>query len=154
VLQRGSEVVASAFTDATGRFGFDQQPAGSYTAKLIGLELTGLRPGHTALEPESQTVLVGGDPVELVFAVVGLLPPRVSGTITCAGSPVEGARVRIVGGEADTTVTTNAQGRYGANDLGTGYHSVFIASAPCITVPSFEVVDLKPGQGVEVNFGG
>jgi hypothetical protein len=152
-LVEGDDVVAAAATDRDGRFGFERRSAGEYVARLLGLELTPLAPGTAALEPPSLVVHVGADPVELVFTVVGLIPPRVNGTVSCHGTPVAGARVRVVGGTTDLSVDTNALGRYAANDLDTGLHTILLESAPCTASPAWEVVDLQPGQAREVNLG-
>lgn len=153
-LVRGADVVATAATDATGSFGFDRQPAGDYTARLVGLELTPFRPNFTALEPAERTFIMGSDPVELTFTLVGLLPPRVSGTVRCSGTLIEGARVRVIGGETDTSALTNVLGRFGVNDLDVGFHTVVLDQAPCSPSPAFHVVNLRLGQGIEVDFAG
>jgi hypothetical protein len=153
LLHDGS-VVATAATDGSGLFSFPKLVDGTYTARMLGLELTPFRPSFTAMEPESTTVHLTGQPVDLVFGLVGLVPPRVAGLVTCNGTPVDGARVRIVGGTTDVTVTTNAQGKYGATDLGTGFHAVILDSAPCTVGSILQVIELRPGQAGEVNFGG
>jgi hypothetical protein len=147
-------VVQVAATDATGQFAFEDVPAGDYTARLVGLELTGLSLLHTAFEPLQQDLTVSGEPVDLVFAAVGLVPGQVGGEVRCGGVPVEGARLRVVGGATDTAVETTGLGRYSAADLAEGSYTVMVEEAPCDTQPSHRVVSLRPGQSVNADFEG
>lgn len=153
-LTSGADVVGVAATDADGTFRFDGIAAGEYVARLTGIELSGLSPNHTAFEPPSQTVRVGAGDAALGFGVVGLIPPRVTGDVTCAGMPAVGALVRVIGGATDIVVSTNEQGRYGATDLGPGHHAVLLIAAPCDVAVSWTAVELLPGQAAEVDFSG
>lgn len=154
VLMRDGAVVRVAATGDDGRFEFDDVPAGEYVARITGIELAGLSPRHTAFEPPEQAVRVPGTPQPVLFGVVGLIPPRVTGDVTCDGLPVAGATIRVVGGATDVEVVTNEQGRFGATDLGPGHHVVIPVSTPCPLSPAWSVVDLLPGQAAEVDFGG
>jgi hypothetical protein len=86
--------------------------------------------------------------------VVALIPPRITGDVFCAGTPVDGARVRVVGGAADVTSLTNAQGKYGALDLLPGHYAVFPVDAPCAVTPLYHALELRPGQSGRADFGG
>lgn len=154
VLLSAGRVVETAHTDAAGDFRFTTAKAGPYTVRLTGFEIAGLDSRFDAVEPVSQDIVVGGDPAALVFTVVGLIPPRITGEVFCGGAPVAGARVRVVGGNADVTVTTNAQGKYAALDLVPGHYAVIPVSMPCAVTPGFEAVELRPGQSGEVDFTG
>lgn len=153
-LTDGADILAVVATDARGDFAFQDLPAGEYIARLTGIELSTLSPNHTAFEPPEQTVRVASGEATIGFGVVGLIPPRVTGDVRCGGTPVAGARIRVIGGETDVTVTTNEQGRYGATDLGPGHHAVLVVSAPCAITPGWSAVDLLPGQAAEVDFEG
>jgi hypothetical protein len=147
-------VVAVAVTDAAGQFAFSDVPAGDYTARLVGLALTGLSLLHTAFEPLQQSLTVSGEPVDLVFAAVGLVPGKVVGELRCGGLPVEGAKLRVVGGATDARVETGGLGRYSASDLAEGSYTVMVEQAPCAVQPPHRVVSLRPGQSVSADFEG
>lgn len=155
-LLRDGEIVDAAATGASGRVSFAAVPAGTYTMRLTGLELTGLSAKHTSFEPLAQEVVVGsGSPASVVFAGVGLVPARITGVVSCAGAPVPEAAVRVVGGETDVIVTTNAQGRYGATDLAAGHYAVFLVSVPdgCAFEEDHAVADVRIGQQANLDFG-
>lgn len=155
-LLRGGQVVDAAATGAGGHVAFTGVPDGTYTLRLTGLELTGLSPRHTSFEPLSQEVVVGaGAPApSVVFAGVGLVPARITGVVSCAGAPVPDVAMRVVGGETDVTVSTNAQGRYGATDLGAGHYAVFVVAAPaaCVFDEDHAVADVRIGQQANIDF--
>jgi hypothetical protein len=153
-LSSGETLVGVAATDEAGEFALDDIPAGDYIARLTGIELSGLSPRHTAFEPVEQNVRVDGSGAVFGFGVVGLIPPRVTGEITCGGVPAVGAQVRVIGGETDVVVTSNEQGKYGATDLGPGHHAVLLIASPCTISPGWAAVELLPGQAVAVDFGG
>lgn len=154
VLLRDGRAVRSTPTDADGAFAFRDIARGSYGIRLTGLELTALSARHTAFEPVEMAITVAETPVDVLFAAVGLIPPRIVGTVQCAGALVEGARVRVIGGETDEIVTTNAQGRYGATGLTAGQYAVIVVEAPCTIAPPYRAASLRPGQAAEVNFEG
>lgn len=147
-------VIDAAPTDADGRFAFDRVPFGSYTVRVTGLELSALSSRHTVFEPQESSISLSGGPVDLLFAAVGVIPPRVIGDIQCNGTFVEGARVRVVGGQTDVIAVTNAQGRYAATDLAPGNYAVIVTSAPCAVTPAYGVATLLPGQAAEIDFNG
>ena len=118
------------------------------------MDLAGLDPKLDALEPEQQPVQFNGSGTELVFTVVALVPPRITGEVFCAGVPVSGAQVRVVGGNADLTVATNEQGKFGALDLSPGHYAVLPVTTPCVVTPGFHALELKPGQARQADFGG
>ena len=62
--------------------------------------------------------------------------------------------MRVVGGETDVTVSTNAQGRYGATDLGAGHYAVFVVAAPaaCVFDEDHAVADVRIGQQANIDF--
>lgn len=150
-LVRDGIIIDVAATDAAGRFSFEDVPNGSYRAVITGLELSALSLPHTALEPPVQEFTVAGEPVELAFAAVGLIPPRILGFVTCAGQAVQGIAVRVLGGRDDVTVITNDQGKYAATDLDTGHHIVMLPDPPC-GESHMRTANLLPGQSVEVDF--
>lgn len=155
-LLRGGQVVDAAATGAGGHVAFTGVPDGTYTLRLTGLELTGLSPRHTSFEPLSQEVVVGaGAPApSVVFAGVGLVPARITGVVSCAGAPVPDVAIRVVGGETDVVVATNAQGRYGATDLAAGHYAVFLLAAPagCAFDEDHAVADVRIGQQANLDF--
>jgi hypothetical protein len=99
-------------------------------------------------------VSLTSEPVELAFAVVSLVPPRIVGEVTCGRVPVTGARLRVIGGQTDTTVETNEIGKYAAIDLAPGNYAVIVLEAPCVPTTMFQAVELLPGQGVDLDFQG
>lgn len=153
VIIAGGHVVATAHTDAAGHFTFGRLDAGDYTVRLTGLEIAGLDPRFDALEPVVRTVRIPAADA-LVFAVVGLVAPRVTGEIRCGGAPVVGAQVRVIGGSTDATATTDGLGRYAVLDLEPGNYAVIPVTVPCVVSPAFAAVDLRPGQSGEVDFAG
>lgn len=155
-LLQGGDVVRAASTDTEGRFVFADVPPGTYTARLTGLELTGLDLRYVSFAPLEEQVRAGGDPVEVFFAGNGLVAPHVVGNIRCSGSPVMDARVRVVGGEFDTTVSTNVQGTFSATNLSAGNYAVILASDPsgCAFDPLYRVVQLRSGQAATADFTG
>lgn len=154
VLMRDGEVVATSHTDAGGSFGFGSVQAGSYTVRLTGYDIAGLDSRFDVLEPQSQSMLVPDGDGGLVFTVVGVLAPRVTGSVRCAGSPAAGARVRVIGGSTDTTVTADVVGRYALLDLEPGRYAVIAVDAPCDVSPAFHALDLRPGQAGSADFAG
>lgn len=154
VLLQDGRVLRAEATDADGRFAFEDVAAGTYTARLTGLELSELSLRHTAFDPMARDFTLAGEAVELVFTAVGLLPPQVAGRVRCDGVPVEGAEVRVIGGEFDQVVATDAQGTYGATNLVAGHYAVIPVDAPCVLEPRYRAVVIRPGQTVETNFDG
>ena len=154
VLLADSAVIATTHTDATGRFDFGRLEAGSYQVRLAGLALAGLDVRFDTVEPAHRDVSVAGGSEELVFTILTLVPPRITGDVFCAGTPVEGVRMRVVGGATDVVVTTNAQGKYGALDLTPGNYAIIPIDTPCTMAPAFHTIELRPGQSGEADFNG
>lgn len=149
------QVVEATFTDIDGSFSFGEVPDGSYEVFLANLEGAGIDPVFDALEPEVATVQVGAEPLSaLVFAVVGLVPARIAGDISCGGAPQTDATVRVVGGTIDRSVTANPQGRFAALDLLPGKYTVFASTTGCTLAEAVRVVEVLRGQFVEVDFAG
>ncbi len=154
-LIRDGHVRRATPTDSTGAFAFHDIARGQYIVRLTGLELSDLSLRHTAFTPLEDTVSVADrTPVRLFFAAVGLIPPRIVGTVSCGGQPVIGGAVRVIGGAVDTTVSTNAQGKFGATELDPGHYAVIVTSAPCSVTPPFDAVQVLPGQMAQVDFTG
>ena len=153
-LLANDELTATTHTDAAGQFDFGRVGAGTYTVRITGFEIAGIDPRFDAPEPSSRIVTVGQGSSDLVFTIVGLVPPRITGEVRCGGSAVEGARVRVIGGEADVTVVTNALGRYAALNLMPGHYAVIPIESPCVTMPSHHAVELLPGQSGQADFVG
>jgi hypothetical protein len=154
VLIRDGQVVATSHTDAGGSFGFGSVAAGGYTVRLTGYDIAGLDPRFDVLEPQSQSMLVPDGDGAMVFTVVGVLAPRVTGAVTCGGGPAAGARVRVIGGSTDTTVVADAVGRYALLDLEPGRYAVIAVEVPCDASPDFHALDLLPGQAGNADFDG
>jgi hypothetical protein len=153
-LIRDGTVLRAVPTDDGGQFAFPAVEPGRYVVRLTGLEVSGLSPLHTAFTPEEQEILVEGVPLDLTFAVVGLVPAHIVGEVFCGGRPAVGATLRVVGGGTDTVVETDAVGRYGATDLAPGSYTVMAADLPCSVASDLEVVSLSAGQSIFVNFAG
>lgn len=151
-LRQGATTLATTLSTESGGFSFANVPAGDYEVRIAAPELAGLDPIFDALEPESWTVQIGGDPVDLVFAVVGLVPARVTGRITCGGGPAAGARIRVVGGAHDETHAADETGSWSALNLAAGAYTVIPITAPCPLEPAWLAVDLRAGQMIEVDF--
>ena len=154
VLLNEAGVVATSHTDALGRFGFEDPPAGAYAVRLVGLEVAGVDQRFEAAEPPQHEVTVNGDPLELAFTILTLVPARVTGTVRCGGVPVANARVRVVGGETDVVVTTGAQGQFAALDLAAGNYTVLAEDAPCAMRHPYQVVNLRLAQAAVVELEG
>jgi uncharacterized surface anchored protein len=154
-LLSGSRVMRTTHTDANGLFTLENVTAGDYTARLTGFDLTGLNLNATAFDPLQQSVTVDGGSADLAFAAVGLVPPRVTGDVTCDGSAVEGARVRVIGGlDTDVVATTDVRGRYAVNNLVAGTYAVVPVEAPCTLSPPIAAVSIQQGQAGEVDLEG
>lgn len=147
-------VVATTHSDESGQFRFPEVPSGDYRVSLVAPAVAGIDPLFEVLEPESQLVAVGTDPVDLVFAVVGLVPARITGTVRCDGDPVEGLDVRVAGGDIDTSAPTDAVGIFTVLDLDAGVYAVLPGEAPCELDPAQAVVRVLPGEFVDLEFGG
>ena len=147
-------VLETAITDGNGRFSFQGLAQGEYQVRLVAPELAGLDPLFDALEPPSWEVELTADPVDLVFAVVGLVPARITGTIVCGGAAAAGGEVRVVGGETDATAASDAAGIFTVLDLLPGTYAVIPLSPPCVVDPPFVAATVRPGQFVDLSFGG
>lgn len=155
VALRDGVVVRAAATGADGSFAFDGLAPGDYRVRLTGLELSGLSLSHTIFDPLEQAAEVAaGATVDLVFVAVGVIPPRIQGTVTCGGLPVSGARVRLVGGSSDVTVTTDGNGQFGTIDLTEGTYAVIPVDRPCALQPAFRVVEVRKSGTVQAEFAG
>ena len=142
-------------TDSDGAFRFASVPAGASEVRVTGFELAGLTERLTTLEPSKFDIhLDDGQSLDLFFAAVGLVPPRVVGLVRCGGVPVQGAQVRLVGGATDTVVVSNAQGKYAVTDLDPGHYAVVVVDAPCTVGPRFGTAHVLAGQLATVDFDG
>lgn len=154
-LLNDGRILRTAHTDEGGSFSFGQVPEGSYSLRLSGFELAAINPRATAFDPIEAPVTVSGDPVDVTFAAVGLIPPRVVGTVTCDGREVVGARLRVVGGvDTDRTVDTDVRGVYAVTNVSEGTYGVQLLEAPCEIAPDFKVVTVGKGQAGDVDFAG
>lgn len=147
-------VRAVTVSDANGRFAFEDVEQGEYRVRLIAPALAGLDPLYYALEPEEFTVSVASDPLEVVLAVVGIVPARVTGTVLCGGAPAVGVEVRVIGGSADVVGATDSGGFFTVLDLLPGTYAVIPVSAPCDLEPRYQAVHLRPGEFKVMDFGG
>ena len=148
--------VAAAVTGDDGTFRFGALPDGSYEVVPVGLDLAGLDPRFDVMEPPRDTaVLSGGEAPGLVFAVVGLVPARITGEVTCGGSPDPSATLRVAGGPStDQTVEVDALGRYAALDLNAGTYVVIPVTVNCSVSPAYHVANVRPGELVRADFEG
>lgn len=151
-LVSSSGVAATAHTDAAGRFEMTGIAPGTYTLQMAGHTIAGLDTRFEIMEPQSRDVTVDGSSPDFVFTVVGLVPPRITGEVFCGAAPVAGARIRVIGGDADVTVVTNEQGKFGALDLMPGYYAVIPVEAPCQLTPSYRAIQLRAGQSADADF--
>lgn len=154
VVQSHGRVRGVTVTDGAGRFAFSGLASGAYTVRLTARDLAGLDNRYDVLEPDSAVVVVDGSSPDLVFTVLGLIPPRITGDLLCAGVAAAGAQVRVAGGRTDTVVTANEQGKYAALDLEPGTYAVLPIAAPCELSPTYRVVELRPGQAGDADFTG
>jgi len=155
VLQAGTPV-AAVTSGPDGTFAISGLGAGTWEVVPVGLELAGLDPLYDVMEPARNTVVVAdGESTPLVFAVVGLVPGRISGTVTCGGESNLAATVRVAGGTGtDRTVTPDAIGRYAALELAAGVYAVVAESPDCTLAPSLRIVEVRPGEFVRADFQG
>ena len=147
-----SGVAATAHTDAAGRFELTGIVPGTYTLRTAGHAIAGLDTRFEVMEPTARDVTIDGSGADLVFTVVGLVPPRITGEVFCSAAPVAGALIRVIGGDADVTVVTNEQGKFGALDLMPGHYTVIPVEAPCELTPAYRVVQLRAGQSADADF--
>lgn len=155
-VARGGQVVDATATGPDGTFALAGLADGSYQVVPVGLELAGLDPRFDVMEPGVDTAVVsGGTSQDLVFAVVGLVPARITGEVTCGGTPSAGATVRVAGGrDVDETVMLDAVGRYAVLELLAGVYAVVAESPDCDPDPSVVIVELRPGEFARVDFAG
>lgn len=154
VVDDAGAVRGTTVTDGAGRFHIGGLAQGAYRVHLVAPMLAGLDPRYDALEPEAWDVALGSDPVELVFAVVGLVPARITGTVSCGGAARSGVEVRVVGGVTDARTTTDGAGLFTVLDLLPGTYAVIPLSPPCDVAPAFEAVTIRPGQFLDLTFAG
>lgn len=149
------QVVATTHSDADGTWAIQGLSAGPYRIAATGTELAGLDLRYDAMEPpEYEVDVVSGDPESLVFAVVGLIPTRITGEVTCGGVPQVGATVRVIGGSSDVMATTDSQGRFAALELYPGSYAVLPVDVPCGVLPDYHAMDLRQGEFGEADFAG
>lgn len=149
------QVVATTHSGLDGGWSIPGLAQGSYRIAATGTELAGLDIRYDAMEPpEYEVDVVPGDPESLVFAVVGLIPTRITGEVTCGGVPQAGARVRVIGGSSDVTSTTDSQGRFSALELYPGSYAVLPIEVPCAVTPEFHAMSLRQGEFGEADFAG
>lgn len=154
VLVRDGRVLNTTFTSEEGIFRFDDVEPGRYVVGLTGLEFSGMSLLHTVLTPSSQTVVVENEPIDLTFAVVGIVPARIVGEVKCGSRPAVGAEIRVVGGSTAVSVRTDVVGRFGATDLAPGNYAVMAGEVPCDVGRDVRVVSLNAGQSISINFEG
>ena len=154
VLVRDGQVRQSTSTSEDGAFRFEGLEPGQYTVALTGVEFSDVSPLKAILTPSEQTVMVGDDPIDLTFAVVGIVPARIVGEVLCGGRPAVGAEVRVVGGNVAVVVRTDAVGRFGATDLAPGHYAVMAVDVPCEVSREAKVVALNAGQSISIRFEG
>lgn len=152
----GSGAVHAAVTAPDGSFSTGPLADGVYELVPVGLELAGLDPRFDVLEPVRDTVTVSsGSSGDVVFAVVGIIPARVTGEITCGGEPDPTATVRVAGGSATNRVASaDALGRYAVLDLLPGVYTVIPESGACAVAPGHQILTLRPGEFGLAHFGG
>jgi hypothetical protein len=150
------QVVATTHSGLDGTWAMTGLPHGTYRIAATGTELAGLDVRYDAMEPPEYELEVGpsGDPESMVFAVVGLIPTRITGAVTCGGVPQVGAQVRVIGGSSDVTSLTDSQGRFSALELYPGSYAVLPVDVPCAVTPAFHAMDLRQGEFGEANFAG
>ncbi len=149
------QVVATTHSAADGTWAIQGLSPGSYRIAATGTELAGLDLRYDALEPlEHEVDVVAGDPESLVFAVVGLIPTRITGEVTCGGTPQVGATIRVIGGSSDVTAITDSQGRFAALDLYPGNYAVLPVDPPCGVLPEYHAMSLRQGEFGEADFAG
>jgi hypothetical protein len=155
-VMAGGEVVTAAVTGPDGGFATGPLQDGSYEIVPVGLELAGLDPRFDVMEPARDTVRVSsGESPGMVFAVVGLVPARITGEVSCGGQPDPGAVIRVVGGAAtDRSATADVLGRYAVLDLLPGVYTAIPVSGSCSLAPSYMVLNLRPGEFGKADFGG
>lgn len=153
-LLRGGGVRQVTVTGADGTFAFQGLEAGTWRVRPAATELAGLDGRYDAMEPVEHEVTLGSEPVDLVFAVVGLVPPRITGRVTCGGAGDPGAVIRVVGGATDASTVADASGLYSVLELDPGIYAVLAQGAACELSPAFQVVELRAGQLGEAHFQG
>lgn len=154
LMDEEGAVLATTFSDRNGHFSFQEVAQDDYEVRLVAPELAGLDPLYDALEPDSWRFTLSSDPVDLVFAVVGLIPARITGIVVCGGTAAPGVEVRVIGGETNVTVVTEASGIFTALDLLPGTYAVIPLDAPCALAPGFTATSVRPGEFVDLSFGG
>lgn len=152
----GTGVVHAVVTAPDGRFSTGPLADGVYELVPVGLELAGLDPRFDVMEPLRDTVAVSSGAADgVVFAVVGIIPARVTGEVTCGGQPDPTATVRVAGGTGTNRVASaDALGRYAVLDLVAGVYTVIPESGACAVSPDHLILTLRPGEFGLADFGG
>lgn len=154
VLVREGRVLSTTSTSDEGVFRFEGVDPGRYVVALTGMEFSEVSPLYAVLTPSKQTVVVGAEPIDLTFAVVGIVPARIVGEVRCGTRPAVGAEIRVVGGSTATVVRTDVVGRFGVTDLAPGNYAVMAGEVPCDVGRDVSVVTLNAGQSISINFEG
>lgn len=155
-VRSGTGVVHAAVTAPDGTFSTGPLPDGVYELVPVGLDLAGLDPRFDVMEPLRDTVTVSSGSAEgVVFAVVGIIPARVTGEVSCGGEPDATATVRVAGGIGTNRVAAaDALGRYAVLDLVAGVYTVIPESGACAVSPDHLILTLRPGEFGLADFGG
>ena len=147
------EVGRETVTDESGRFAFDQVPAGAYVVSIRG------QPSDASFPSTSRTAVIarasGQRSVTVDFVGSFIRTSTVRGQVISRQRPLGGVTVRLTG--PDTALaTTDSEGRYSFPGLRRGSYEVRISGFPANV--SFSVAEKQvavgAGETVNVDFDG
>jgi hypothetical protein len=140
----------TATTDPSGRYSFDEIPAGAYVVSVRGAPPDAAFPAtsRSAVVPEGGTVTVD-------FQGNFIRTASISGTVTSGGRGIGGITVQLRGA-ANASAQTDSSGSFGFPGLRAGSYEVEITQIPSfLSFPSTRTsVDLATGQDHVVTFEG
>ena len=155
-LKGAAEAMATATTNAEGRYAFSELAAGEYTVAISGYDAA----EYGFVQTSREVVLVRNQMSSLDFDGIPLRTAGISGQVTIGGVGHADVMVELTlkgAAEAMATDTTNAEGRYAFSRLAAGEYTVAISGYDAVEyefAPTSKSVILVWNQMGSVSFDG
>lgn len=152
-IELSGEVTRETSSDASGRFAFEDVPAGAYVVSIRG------QPANASFPSTSRTAVIsrasGQRSVTVDFVGSFIRTSTVRGRVTSRQRPLGNVTVRLTG--PDTALTsTDSEGRYSFPGLRRGSYQLRISDFPAnVSFPAvLSQVVLETGETADVDFEG